>query len=662
MTRVRAAVLLLAVVLGAAVASPAAAESRPTGSVRLVEQTSWLADGGSFSLHLAFDDVTTSEQLDVAITLHSRTRYRSDFEQSIEARPRGTVRTFPAIAVGLLGVDSRGNRVATLTLPQSGVASTPYTLPSNLRQGVYPVTVALKVHGGATLDSFVTHLVRLPSDPDVTPLSVAWVQPVGAAPALQPDGSSSLDPAERDDLADVIRTLDANAGLPLTLDVTPETAAALDADDLDRLKGSLTGDELLASPYVDVDPSALVGAGRGDDLPVQRQYGEDTLFDVLGDRGEPRSWSATRTLTEPALSRLRTLGVTRVVVPESSLTPLDDDFTRGRALTQPFDLSAGADEVVRATSVDPGLLAHFRNRGDQVLLAHRLLADLAVLFFDMPGSARGIVVRPPDGWQANEAFLDVVLGGLGDASILRPITLERYFDDVQPLEDDDEPIVRTVSSTATASGLPAARLADAHGALDELVSLAGATSDLAASVRTQLLVSESSRLSAADRNALLTGITDTRDRVRGRLELPNDRTYRLTAREGTLPLTIVNRNEFPVHARLQLSSDKLEFTQVKGGDRTRQSIDLDLPPGNHTLTVPVQARASGTFNLRAVLFAPDGAQLRTSRLTIRSTVFSGVGIILSIGAALFLLAWWAKHWRTSRRARHLVEAPAQAGA
>ena len=39
-------------------------------------------------------------------------------------------------------------------------------------------------------------------------------------------------------------------------------------------------------------------------------------------------------------------------------------------------------------------------------------------------------------------------------------------------------------------------------------------------------------------------------------------------------------------------------------------------------------------------------------------VFSGVGIILSIGAGLFLLAWWAKHWRTARRARHLVEAPA----
>jgi len=293
-----------------------------------------------------------------------------------------------------------------------------------------------------------------------------------------------------------------------------------------------------------------------------------------------------------------------------------------------------------------------------VLAAHRLLADLAVLFFDLPGSARGVVVRPPDGWQPNEAFLDVVLGGLGSASILRPVTLDRFFDEVAPLTSDDTTVVRSVRADVAVPGLPGARLAEAHRSLDELVSLVGPTAELAATTRAQLLVAESSRLSAADRNALLRAVTGARDDVRRKLELPDQRTYRLTAREGTIPLTLVNRNPFPVHVRLQLSSDKLEFTQVHGGDRTRQVRDLDLQPGNRTVTIPVQARASGTFNLRATLLSADGTALRQSRLTIRSTVFSGVGIILSIGAGLFLLLWWAKHWRTARRARHLVEAPA----
>jgi hypothetical protein len=58
--------------------------------------------------------------------------------------------------------------------------------------------------------------------------------------------------------------------------------------------------------------------------------------------------------------------------------------------------------------------------------------------------------------------------------------------------------------------------------------------------------------------------------------------------------------------------------------------------------------------LQASLLVPGGAELVESRLTIVSTVFSGVGIVLSIGAGLFLLLWWGRHWRTSRRDRRRV--------
>jgi hypothetical protein len=34
---------------------------------------------------------------------------------------------------------------------------------------------------------------------------------------------------------------------------------------------------------------------------------------------------------------------------------------------------------------------------------------------------------------------------------------------------------------------------------------------------------------------------------------------------------------------------------------------------------------------------------------VRSTVISGVGIFLTIGAGLFLAVWWITHWRRSRR-------------
>jgi hypothetical protein len=41
--------------------------------------------------------------------------------------------------------------------------------------------------------------------------------------------------------------------------------------------------------------------------------------------------------------------------------------------------------------------------------------------------------------------------------------------------------------------------------------------------------------------------------------------------------------------------------------------------------------------------------LQEARYTVRSTVVSGVGIIITIGAGLFLAVWWITHWRKSRR-------------
>jgi HAMP domain-containing protein len=39
-------------------------------------------------------------------------------------------------------------------------------------------------------------------------------------------------------------------------------------------------------------------------------------------------------------------------------------------------------------------------------------------------------------------------------------------------------------------------------------------------------------------------------------------------------------------------------------------------------------------------------------LTVRSTAASGVGVMISAGAALFLAVWWGRDIRRRRRARH----------
>ena len=60
---------------------------------------------------------------------------------------------------------------------------------------------------------------------------------------------------------------------------------------------------------------------------------------------------------------------------------------------------------------------------------------------------------------------------------------------------------------------------------------------------------------------------------------------------------------------------------------------LTLPPRNTTERFPVETRASGTFPLNITVTTEDGRlPLHAARYTVRSTVVSGVGIFLTIGA------------------------------
>src|SRR5205807_1302647 len=123
------------------------------------------------------------------------------------------------------------------------------------------------------------------------------------------------------------------------------------------------GAQVLASTWVPVDASALVAAGQGADLTLQRQAGDDGLLQMLGVRGDVRTWSADRPVSVGALARLRDLGVTRLVLPETSLVTLPARVTGQLTLTRPFSINAGNDDVIDGLAVDDGMEAHFRRKG-----------------------------------------------------------------------------------------------------------------------------------------------------------------------------------------------------------------------------------------------------------------------------------------------------------
>jgi hypothetical protein len=165
----------------------------------------------------------------------------------------------------------------------------------------------------------------------------------------------------------------------------------------------------------------------------------------------------------------------------------------------------------------------------------------------------------------------------------------------------------------------------------------------------RLLVSQSVDLRSSRRAAYLDAVNTTIKDQMARIKLPTGRTITLTAREGEIPISFRNETGYPVHVKVRIESDKLI---VRDRDRIRP---LDLARLNTTARFSVKARTSGDTGLNIVVESPDGSlPIANTLLTVRSTAASGVGIVLSAGAALFLVVWWGRDFRRGRRARRLV--------
>jgi hypothetical protein len=644
---VRRALVAAALAALSLAASPAIAQEAATARLSLASQTAWVGSDAAFTMRLDVDRVRRPQQLELAVTIHRAVTSRSQFARTIDGELLGSTVHADRVPFPSLRFDAGGAVPVTIDLP-------------SLRAGVYPVEVALiDTADDETVSSFVTHLVRVPDDDVEHPLRVAWVQAYGVDPSLATDGTTALSTDELDELRSIAAHLDT---FPMTVVPTPETIAALatvdDGQTLDALARLLADHQVLASTFVDVDISALVTSGLEADIGRQRIIGDAVLGDSLRIPADTRTWSLEGPVSDAALRALRDIGVRRVVLDEAAMLPLDADATGGLTLTRPFAIEGARGTELDAVAVDEALGAHLEEP-DDVLGAHHLLADLAVLHADLPGTERGVVIRPPDSWTPSDVFLGVTLANIASSPLLEPVTVSRVFDEVAPLAVDDEPVVREVAPSAPgALGFAAGDLARARGEMGSLESLlADATSDELELLDRLLLVAESADLSASERASYVRAVSQRVGAAAGGVRVVGASTYRLTAREGTIPLSLVNDNDVPVEVDVVLTSDKLTFTDSNTVGSLRISKLVLEPKRTTTRAVPVKARTSGAFQLGVTVRSPDGRlELGATRITITSTVASGVGILLSVGAGAFLLLWWASHWRTVRRARRLVPA------
>ncbi len=657
--RALGALMVLATVLASPIAMREAdGAPRPNpASIDLVAQTPLATPGSEFVVQLRLPGVPNDGS--ITLSIHQRVRSRSELDASIT------------------GDGLRGRMVTTVTplatLPEAADGTRRFTISLNpatggvplTASGVYPLEISAKDAAGTEVTTLVTHMIVPPED-DATPLRVAVVAHLGAPPSLNPDGTTAaVDTRDLDAASGLVAALRSVDNTVVSLAVTPQTIENLAAmgepaaNLLTGLKDAAAGRPVLQQPYVNISLDALVAADLPYELLRQIERGDAVLTDTFGKPPTKTTWLAGPDLGADGLSALPGLGARHAVVNAAQVAPLPDGLANLSA-AQPFLLAPPeSDEsvkvvpsIVDAMALDPVVIDRLEGPGSPALVANRVLTELAVLWFEQPGVERGAVL--PLNATISPDAVRAILTGLDAGGVFSAVSLDDLFDTVAPLQDARrKPLARSLTPTSLNRIAPAeaSEIRADRSIVRTFGDLVGVTSPLANSSDRQFLLATSADLTRLARQEAAANVIKIIDDIEAGITGPERFVLTLTDRKGTIPLTLRNDSGIPLNVVVQLRSPKLSFPEGT-------AIPITLEEGSTRIDIPVEARVSGAFPLNIEVTSPDGQrQLVVSRYTIRSTAVAGAGIVLSIGAGLFLIIWWAQHWRRTRRSGRLIAAP-----
>ena len=241
-------------------------------------------------------------------------------------------------------------------------------------------------------------------------------------------------------------------------------------------------------------------------------------------------------------------------------------------------------------------------------------------------------------------------GSIGNP-VIDPVTLDELFNRTTEATNSQRPVVRSwTSDDPTDLGPYPTLLEQAQWDLLGLRSMLPDGADLVAPIERTVLASAEATLETAARVAILDNSAAQLRALTSAITLPEAQKVTLTSSSGKIPLVITNALPIQALVRITVSSAKLEFPEGT-------TYEISLAPSSTTRTdIEVTTKASGAFPLDVrVVSAGGGLPIAASRIDVRSTAISGFGLFLSVGAGVFLLIWWGRHFRRTRRARGLVE-------
>ena len=621
--------------------------------LKVVDQTAFVGPNGTFTVQVSTGDLPVNTRLDLVV--YGAVSTRSRLDRTIAGEQLGGVLfSTPPVTVG----SGRGN--TTLSFPISERWPAPDAGTVLTESGIYPVAIQATAPNGSRLDTIVTHLLRLPSvTTPTTPLALAATVVIDTPMGVAPDGTPQLSPAQLTRARDQFRLVNAAAPTPLTLAATPFLVQELLAAGDDSVRPESRFRQTLSRPYVAIDAGSLEAAGRGSIIDAQYSNGDAVLASAFEAAPDRKTLVLDPTVTPAALESLARSGARSLVIQSSqirSAVVADESAT----LTTRFIIESENGVAFNTMANDDTASSRLVLTNDPILGAHHALAELMMLHVEQPGPDRGAAITIPS--MTDTAALSEFLEGLASTNgassgsvgnvVLQPTTLDDLFSRTAAATTGQRPTVRSWTSTDPVDlGVYTSLLEQAQWNLVGLRSMLPDGAELITPVERTTLASAEATLSTAARVAVIDNAGAQERAITGAITLPSSQRVTLTSRSGRIPLVVTNALPVTAMVRVKVSSPKLEFPEGT-------VVELALAPSNTTRTdIAVTTRASGAFPLDVEISSSGGGLPVTgSRIDVRSTAISGFGLLLSVGAGLFLLVWWARHFRHTRRARALIAA------
>ena len=636
----------------------------------LVSQTTWVGLHDPFTMRLHIEQPVLAANPDavVAVQIYPSVDSRSGFDAVIQNDDVGSALFTPdPIRLSTLRRTPSNDVVVTFGLGRSAA-------PPNLdvrRPGVYPVQVQLG-NTGVVTRSFITWLVVVDTDAERAidkPLSVALVLAAVAGPMVLPDGKN--DPRVVKEMSaggrldKVAAVLSLTPGFRYSLVLGPETAQAWKrlaarnsgaARGFGRVRASAVRPttEVLPTTYVAMDQASVIASGLGEYLSGQYDAGAAALRRALGENPTPTpaqtAFIDAAPTSDAVVNELRQRLVDRVGVREEALIPVTHEFSPAQSFV--LNTTGG---VSRGMATAPYVESLFKGPDTSALRAQRVIAALAEVAYETPAIARGVLVAPPESWFPDVPMMQTLVGALRTLPLVQPATLDDLFgpngaSTEQSLGSDVER--RLAAATAAPTPVNPAEYEATQNALAAYRAVVGPADRTVVSGRAALLAALSTDISPQRAHASLAKINEQIHAYTAAVTADEKR-ITLTSRRADVPLTFENnlRPARPVKVTVHLASAKLAFPD--GADQ-----NVTLKPGSNTIRFSVEARASGTFPMTITVTSPDGRLTfgQPVQVSVRSAVFGGWAVWLTIAALVFLAGWWANHFRRTRRLRRSARA------